>query len=137
MEENRIRHLEMIQNVIIRMASNSSSLKSWAITLVVGILTFSNKDADKLYSIIVFVPIIVFWIIDTYYLQLERKYRVLFDYVRKSNADVDFAMDPSILVQSSNNAKRTKFISCLFAKPQQFFYLPITVIVILILVITK
>jgi len=35
--ENKIKHLEMIQGVINRMASNSFALKGWAVTLVSGI----------------------------------------------------------------------------------------------------
>ena len=47
--ENKIRHLEMIQGVINRMASNSFMLKGWAVTLVAGIFALAAKDTDKLY----------------------------------------------------------------------------------------
>ena len=33
--DNKIKHLEMVQDVIKRMASNSFILKGWAVTLVV------------------------------------------------------------------------------------------------------
>lgn len=35
--ESKIKHLEMIQGIINRMASNSFYLKGWAVTLVAGI----------------------------------------------------------------------------------------------------
>ena len=41
--ENYRKHLEIIQGVINRMASNSFSLKGWAVTLVVGIFTLFEK----------------------------------------------------------------------------------------------
>ena len=47
--ENKIKHLEMVQDVIKRMASNSFILKGWAVTLVAGIMALAEKDADKMY----------------------------------------------------------------------------------------
>ena len=47
--ENKLRHLEMIQNIISRMANNSFLLKGWTVTLVAGIFTISSKEADKIY----------------------------------------------------------------------------------------
>lgn len=40
MDEAKICHLEMIQNVITRMNSNSFLLKGWSITIFVGLFTF-------------------------------------------------------------------------------------------------
>ncbi|MGX1266794.1 hypothetical protein RKD55_004738 [Rossellomorea marisflavi] len=40
--EEKMRHLELIQNVMSRMASNSFLLKGWTVTLVVGLLAFAN-----------------------------------------------------------------------------------------------
>lgn len=52
MMDNKVNHLEMIQGVISRMASNSFALKGWAVTLVAGIFALSSKDADKLYFLV-------------------------------------------------------------------------------------
>ena len=62
MMDNKVNHLEMIQGVISRMASNSFALKGWAVTLVAGIFALSSKDADKLYFLVAYIPIIVFCI---------------------------------------------------------------------------
>ena len=35
--ENKLKHLQMIQGIINRMASNSFALKGWSVTLVAGI----------------------------------------------------------------------------------------------------
>ena len=48
--ENKLKHLEMIQGIINRMASNSFALKGWSVTLVAGIFALSSKDAKKLYT---------------------------------------------------------------------------------------
>lgn len=58
--DNKINHLQMIQGVISRMTSNSFSLKGWAVTLVAGIFALASKDADKMYFIVAYIPIVVF-----------------------------------------------------------------------------
>ena len=66
--EKKMQHLQMIQDVITRMASNSFMLKGWAVTLIAGIFALASKDTNKLYFIIVYIPVIAFWALDSYYL---------------------------------------------------------------------
>ena len=72
--ENKIKHLEMIENVIQRMAGNSFHLKGWAVTIVGIIGGFSANMCDKRFFVLAFVPLVMFWFLDAFYLQLERKY---------------------------------------------------------------
>ena len=65
------KYLEMIQDVVKRMATNSFMLKGWAVTLVAGIFALSAKDTNKIFFIVAYIPIILFWFLDSYYLQLE------------------------------------------------------------------
>ncbi len=58
MEANKIKHLEFIQATITRMNQNSFQIKGWMITIV---------------------PVIVFWMLDAYYLQQERKVRGIYN----------------------------------------------------------
>ena len=95
--EKKVKHLEMLQAVISRLASNSFALKGWAVTLVAGIFALSGNDADKRYFLLAYMPIIVFWILDVYYLQQEKLYRALYDKVRQQDENkIDFCMDPSL-----------------------------------------
>ena len=45
--ENKIKHLEMIECIIERMAKNSFQLKGWAVTLVSIVGALASNDADK------------------------------------------------------------------------------------------
>lgn len=45
--EKKFKHLDLIQGIINRMASNSFMLKGWAVTLMVGIFALASKDTDK------------------------------------------------------------------------------------------
>ena len=91
--EKKLKHLEMVQGVINRMANNSFMLKGWAVTLVAGIFALSGEATDKLYFLVAYIPIIVFWGLDTYYLLQEKLYRSLYDKVRTIDEDdIDFSM---------------------------------------------
>ena len=76
--DNKIKHLEMIEAIIERMANNSFLLKGWAITLVVALFALADKQYEQRYILIAFLPIIFFWFLDSYYLSLEKKYRELY-----------------------------------------------------------
>lgn len=81
----------MIQAVISRMASNSFYLKGWTVTLVAGLTALSARDANKLFFLIAFPPLLAFWLLDAYFLGLERSYRDLYNAVRKvDEAAIDF-----------------------------------------------
>lgn len=68
-------HLAMLQNVIQRMASNSSSCKSWCITLVSAVLVIVADKGKPDYAWIALLPTVIFAFLDTYYLALEKGFR--------------------------------------------------------------
>lgn len=81
MDELKIKQLEFIQDTIKRMASNSFMLKGWAITLVSALFVLADKQAKPQFFLIAYIPTCVFWILDGYYLSLERKFRELYNEV--------------------------------------------------------
>lgn len=132
--ENKIRHLELIQGVVNRMSSNSFMLKGWAVTLVAGIFVLAGKDTEKLYFLVAYVPVIIFWWLDAYYLLQGRLYRALYDKVRQTSEDnIDFSLDATAteFVNASNC-----FCSCLLSKTEVGFYLPLAVVCTGIIIIT-
>ena len=68
-------HLTTMQGVIQRMAENSRSCKVWCITLVSAILVLVAQTGEPQHALIALVPLILFLVIDTYYLALERAFR--------------------------------------------------------------
>ena len=65
----------MLQGVIDRMASNSSSAKAWCITLVSAIIVLVADKGNPRYLGIALFPSVLFCVLDTYYLALERGFR--------------------------------------------------------------
>ena len=130
---NKIKHLEMVQGVINRMASNSFMLKGWAVTLVAGIFALASKDTDKLYFLIAYIPIVVFWGLDSYYLLQERLYRALYNKVRLLNEkDIDFSMKAT---KEEFNSEKNRFFSCLLSKTEIWFYLPLALVCTIVIII--
>ena len=68
-------HLKIIQGVIERMAENSRACKVWCVTLVSASLILVAMTDKPDYILVALVPIIMFLILDTYYLALERAFR--------------------------------------------------------------
>ena len=130
---NKIKHLEMVQGVINRMASNSFMLKGWAVTLVAGIFALASKGTDKLYFLIAYIPIVVFWGLDSYYLLQERLYRALYNKVRLLNEkDIDFSMKAT---KEEFNSEKNRFFSCLLSKTEIWFYLPLALVCTIVIII--
>lgn len=74
--EDERQYLQMMQENITRMASNSANAKTWMVTIVAAFLAIGCQIEDLEYWLLLaIVPIIVFWYIDAFYLQLERQIR--------------------------------------------------------------
>ncbi|PWM27326.1 MAG: hypothetical protein DBX48_03985 [Limosilactobacillus fermentum] len=133
--KNKVEHLELIQKVINRMANNSFLLKGWAVTLVAGIFALSSKDADKLYFLVVYIPVLVFWILDTYYLLQERLYCSLYNKVREMDEEnIDFLLT---VTQEDFPDKRNKYWNCFISTTEVWFYLPLVLVCTGIIIITN
>ena len=90
----KIAHLQMIQAVIARMASNSFTLKGWSVVLVSALFALSAKDADTSFVHLAYLPAVVFWMLDGFFLHQEKLFRKLYDVVREQAEDaIDFSMD--------------------------------------------
>lgn len=133
--EEKIKHLELVQGVINRMANNSFLLKGWAVTLVAGIFALAGKDTDKLYFLAAYIPVIVFWGLDAYYLLQERLYRSLYEKVRQTDKNkIDFSLKAT---SREFNGTKNCYYSCLFSVTELGFYLPLALVCTGIIVITN
>ena len=129
----KIRHLEMLQAVINRMASNSFMLKGWAVTLVAGTFALSAKEANVMYFMIAYIPVVLFWFLDSYYLQLERKYRKLYNNISiEKSKETDFKMT----ILSSKISDKTCYYQSLFSRTEIWFYLPMALLIAIVILLS-
>lgn len=135
--ENKLKYLEFIQNIINRMSSNSFALKGWSVTLIAGIFALAAKDVNRVYFLIAYVPIVTFWGLDSYYLKEERIFRYLYDQARlKDVNDVDFSMNIRNVINSGDKEK-VSWINCIFSVSEICFYLPLTIISTIIVIVAN
>ena len=90
-DDRLLKHLDFIQATIGRLAGNSFTLKTWSAGLASVIIGLTAKDNHAELAWIAAIPTLAFFMLDAYFLSLERRYRELYDHVRKTES-TDFSM---------------------------------------------
>ncbi len=102
----KTKHLEFIQNIITRMNSNSFLIKGWAITLVSALFALSATSSNLKFIYVAFIAIQSFWVLDGFFIAVERRFRDLYKEVAGKDEDsIDFQMD----ISKFNKGDRTWF----------------------------
>jgi hypothetical protein len=101
-----VEHLKMIQPIITRMSSVMLSIKAFSLTTFSFLVGLSIKDKILEIFFILFPLILIFGIIDAFYLWQEKLYRSLYDDTR-TNDKTDFNMD------IEKYKKTKKYFSCI------------------------
>ena len=92
--ETKLKHLEMTQGIINRMAGNSFLLKGWSVTLISALFALAAKDSNPLFLYLAYFPCAAFWSLDGYFLWQEKMYRKLYQNVAGKDAEsIDFDMN--------------------------------------------
>lgn len=92
MPDGKKEYLQILQEPICRMSTISAIFKGFAATIVAGISAISYSSTNIWILGLSFLPVLVFAVLDIYYLKLERKFRFLFDQVRLDEHEIDFSM---------------------------------------------
>jgi hypothetical protein len=131
-DNGRLKHLEIVQQVITRMASYSFFLKGWSVTLLSAILAIAVKDSLDRMIWIAFLPVSMFWMLDGYFLRQERLYRKLWDHIRAEDQDTpsDFSMDTSEVASHVASWLRVSFSKTLLVYHGTLFVLVVVLILI-------
>ncbi len=91
---NKLKHLELILGVVNRLSTNSFLLKGWSVVLVSALFALSASDRQSSFAFLAYIPAIIFWGLDGFFLWQERLYRDLYNHVRiLKEEEIDFSMD--------------------------------------------
>lgn len=71
----QLKYLDFLGAVITRMADNQFKLRAWGVALGSAIIGFAAKDNNPKVAFLAILPALTFWLLDAYYLALERKFR--------------------------------------------------------------
>jgi len=87
LKEYMLKEIDIIQEIIKRMAYNSFLIKGWTVTLIIGILLL--KGPEKYQVFLALIPLIAFWYLDAYFLRQERLFRKLYEWVISHRLNTD------------------------------------------------
>lgn len=123
MDADKIKHLDYIQNTISRMADNSFKIRGVCVTIVSAFLGLYIKINEPKVLLITCIPIITFWMLDSYYLQQERKFRCLYNNLTGNETSCKLG-DVSALSMSTNriNGHEFEFCTVAFSKTELVIY---------------
>ena len=120
--EAKLKHLEFIQGVINRLATDSFRMKGWAVVVVSALLVLLAREGRIEFAYIGFVPVLVFSGLDGYFLRQERLFRDLYDHVRvQDESKVDFSM-------ATTGFKRS-WLGAIFSRTLSPFYIALALAV--------
>ncbi|HMS44227.1 MAG TPA: hypothetical protein PKC68_00265 [Alphaproteobacteria bacterium] len=128
-EERMLKHLDYIQDIISRMANNSFSYKGWNIALITGLLGISIVQQNQQISVyligLALVPNLLFWALDAYYLHLEKKFKHLYEAVRKNLVTQNYENGVECLCMDVSKVKHLVpcYLSVVFSLSVWPFYL--------------
>ena len=137
-EQIKIAHLNYVQSAINRMANNSFLIKGWTITLLSALLTVLWDAQDKGHFRIMFIPLVLFWGLDTFYLYYERLYRNLYKKIVINAPGIEpysMCIDKCKSDDEENigyNLEDTKILNIFCSRSISFFYMTIAFIIFII-----
>ena len=108
----------MIQEPIGRMSTSSAIFKGFAATIVGGVAALSYCEVNTLILGLSFAPVLVFALLDIYYLKLEKKYRYLYEQVRTDVQVADFSMK----LTKDNKVAQARVWDCIKSPSIWLFY---------------
>ena len=110
MNADHIKHLELLQGIISRMAGNSFLIRGWSVTLVSALFALAANGSDRSFVVVSYFPCVIFWLLDAYYLSQERKFRSLYNSVR-------LAESTTFDMETKNTAAARDSWACSFLSP--------------------
>ncbi|HOV08708.1 MAG TPA: hypothetical protein PK482_06300 [Spirochaetota bacterium] len=123
-------HLSITQSVIQRMATNSSLCKAWCITVVSAILVIVADKGKSQYAYIAIIPNILFLVLDTYYLTLEKMFRNSYnDFIKKLHENEIDSSDLFAVIPKGNWLKT--FFKSIISFSVWPFYLTLLIMILL------
>lgn len=119
MTAERLKFLEFIQNIITRMNANSFQIKAMCIAVISALFAVYAANGNKTIVYVSLIPLILCCFLDTYYLWQERKFRILYDEVRKGKNDIE---DLNLGTFKSYNKKCSDYLKALCSLSVLPFY---------------
>ena len=127
-------YLNILQGIITRLASNSANCKTWCISLVSAILVVIADKNKPNYAWIALIPIVLFFLLDSYYLGQERSFRDIYNKFISDLHSGDVETDKLFVLKP---LKGMNVVNSLFASSLSFSVYPFYLTLILTVIIAR
>lgn len=133
----KVASLASIQLIVARMASNSQTMKTWAITIVTGFVAI-RSTLDSLGCLSYLVPLFIcisFSYLDSYYLSQERVFRSVYNKLSSVSVGTGVNyLDFKDEIISSSGMENNSLVNCYKSPSVMYFYIPLAIISTIILI---
>ena len=133
--ETQIKHLELIQAIINRMNGNSFQIKACSITILSILFAIYAVNGNAFVFLLAALPTLLFWFLDSYYLQQERKFRGLYNTIIGTRDYITDAIKPFEMPIEKLKDSQFNYWRVLFSRTILFFHGAILAISILLFAI--
>ena len=121
-------HLEMLQGVIQRMAENSRSCKLWSITALSAVIFLAARTGVAWHTLIALVPLLLFFLLDVYYLSLERRFRDSYGLLLEKLRDDTYGPEDAYRIAPAGFSVGV-LMRCL-RSPSVYLYYPLALLIV-------
>jgi len=121
----RMKLLDYYQAIIARLAGNSSSVKGWAVSVGMALIGLGAKDGPRSLAYLALVPLLIFWLLDAYYLAAERSYRREFNRAAEARGEEPLSI-------AGYRISPTELLGAMFAAVSCLVYLSLGAVAIII-----
>lgn len=124
-------HLSISQSIIQRMAVNSTSCKGWCIAIVSAILVIITDKGNPNYSAIALIPVLLFSMLDTFYLALEKRFRSSYNqFIEKLHRNEISASDLYVIIPQGASIRT--FVKSLISFSVWPFYITLLFMILIV-----
>jgi hypothetical protein len=111
----RMKHLELIQDVVSRLGNDGFLIKGWCLTLAAALFGFSFQTRNGWLAMLALFTTLVFWELDAYFLRCERLFRLLYAKVSERDPSVPpffmAATSDDFVQRAEKDVKRWRVVS--------------------------
>ncbi len=127
-------YLNILQGIIKRMATNSANCKTWCVSLVSAILVVIADKNKPNYAGIALIPIVLFFVLDSYYLGQERNFREIYNNFVKELHSGEVTIDKLFVLKPP---KGMNVVNLLFSSILSFSVYPFYLTLVLTVIIAR
>jgi hypothetical protein len=135
------KELDLIQDIIKRMAANSFEVKKWLIGILTAIVVFKHEEllgGNANLILLLLVPILCFWYLDAFFLSTEKKYREMYKWVITYRSQSDKylydlnTMEREFPIDNITNLSENSILNVMFTNMTlcPFYVVPIVFVIV-------